>query len=98
VKNKKGFIVLGAVVVGASLLLGHLLRTNTAQEHDPLAAGVAGIVNPESSKADMATHPLPELSWRTFEPAPSSITGSYTEPAAENAKDTNNAAKKNSGE
>lgn len=82
-KNKKGLVVLGVAAVGATLAIVHYARVSTQQDQNTSAADAGGVVNAESANAGLITQPAPELSARTFKPAPSSITGSYTEPTAD---------------
>lgn len=95
-KNKKGLIVLGVAAVGAALAITHYVRLSTTLDPNASAANAGGVVNSESAKAGLTTQPAPELSTRTFKPAPSSITGSYTEPAAEKRPGAEGVAEKKS--
>ena len=95
-KNKKGLIVLGVAVVGAALAITYYVRLSISPDPDASAANSGGVINSEFANAGMTTQPAPELSTRTFKPAPSSITGSYTEPAAEKRPDTLDVAEKKS--
>jgi hypothetical protein len=81
VNKTKGLVVLGVAAVSTAFAIIHYVRLSTTREPDA-SADTGGVVNPESAKAGLTTQPVPELSARTFKPAPSSITGSYTEPAA----------------
>jgi hypothetical protein len=95
VKNKKILAALGAVAVCSAILIAYYARISTAQEQ--AAANTNGVVNPESAVAGQTIQPLPQVSERTFKPAPSEITGSYTEPAGQKDPEIKDSAKKDSG-
>jgi hypothetical protein len=81
VDKRKLLTALGAAAVCAALLIAYYARISTAQEQGR-AVNTSGAVNADSARERLSTQPVPQISERTFKPAPSPITGSYTEPAA----------------
>jgi hypothetical protein len=95
VKNKKKVAVLGAIAVCAGLSIAFYAHLSADKERAAEAANPAGVVNP-SAMESLATQPVPQLSERTFTPAPSVITGSYTDPAAQEDAKKKDSAKNTS--
>jgi len=95
VKNKKTFAAMGAVAVCAGLSIAYYAHISAEKERAE-AANAAGVINPSSAREGLITQPAPQLSERTFKPAPSSITGSYTMPAAQEDPKERGAAKSTS--
>jgi hypothetical protein len=94
VKNKKKFALLGAVGVCAGLLIAYYVHMSAAKDLAE-AANATGVINPSVEKG-LATQPVPQLTERTFTPAPSAITGSYTDPAEQEDANMKSSAKNTS--